>query len=297
MTVPSHISIAAFVSAGERTAVRLAADHIAKALSKAAESPWTCECTFSPDLESLPQNGSAAMIVTSFLPLVEKDIEEPWPQVEQRLRSAYIRLSERGVPVFICTILRHVGDDETPESRAALRIRILRFNLLAAEISRETGAYVIDVDRVLADVGARRIQTDYRLAGNAAAEMAGHFMALTLVGNAVDAVVAFELQDAAREILTSSRPVLAELDGAKPEITLKKDLMSMGRGRQKQIISPVLYTVQENYIGWLTRQVLRGAIGPREAIQRLVLAIRRRGLRESVFLLASGLSKQLSRKK
>jgi hypothetical protein len=270
---------------------------MAKALSKAAEVPWTCECEFSPDLESLCQDSKAAIIVTSFLPLVGKNNVESWSQVEQRLRSAFKALGEQRAPVFVCTILRHVGHHEDTESSDALRIRIRRLNLLAAEISRETGVYVIDLDRVLADIGARRIQTDYRLTGTAAAEMAGHFIALTLVSNALDAVAPFELQDASRGIVASSRPVLADLDGAKPEITLKKDLMSMGRGRQKQIISPVLYTVQENYNGWLTRQVLRGAIGPREAFQRLILAVRKRGIRESVALLATGLSKQIGRKK
>ena len=296
MTGTSQISIAALVSKSERAAVQLAADHIARALSQAAGVPWTCDCNFSPDMETLRQDSDTAIIVTSFLPELTK-LGELWPQAEQRLRTAYATLCERGTPVFICTILRHIDCDEDLEAAAALRIRIRRLNLLAAEISRETGAYVIDLDRVLADIGARRIQTDYRLAGNAAADMAGHFIALTLVDNAFDAIISFEVQDAARVILSSCRPAIAERDGAKPEITLRKDLMSMGRGRRKQIVSPVNYTVQENYAGWLIRQVLRGAIEPTEALQRLVLAVRRRGVRESAILLVSGLSKQIKRKK
>jgi hypothetical protein len=41
---------------------------------------------------------------------------------------------------------------------------------------------------------------------------------------------------------------------------------------------------------------LRGAIGPAEALQRLVQAVRRRGVRESAGLLAAGLSKQKRKK-
>jgi len=296
MTEKSHIPIAALVSEEERAAVQLAAAHLARALSQAAAVPWTCDCVFRPDIEALRPGGDAAIIVTSFLPELEK-IEEPWPQAEQRLRAAYTALGERGIPVFICTILRHVGHDEKQEAAAALLLRIRRLNFLAAEISREMGTYVIDLDRVLADIGARRLQTDYRLAGNAAAEMAGHFIALTLVSNGFDALVSFEIQDAARVILASSRPTIAEPNNAKPVVTLRKDLMTLGQGRRKQTVSPVAYTVQENYSGWLVRQVLRGMIGPSEAFRRLIQAVRRRGVRESAALLASGLSKQINRKK
>jgi hypothetical protein len=296
MTGKSHLTIAAFVAEHERGAIESATRHIAQALSQAAEAPWTCDCVFGAELETLPTGGEGAIIVTSFLPQLDK-VNEPWADAEKRLRAAYAKLAESGAPVFICTVLRHVGGEVEPELARALLVRIRQLDLLAAEISRETGTYVIDLDRLLADVGARRLQTDYRLAGNAVAEAAGHFIALTLVGNALDAFVSFEVQDAARVSLTSSQPAIAQLNGAKPEITLRKDLMSMGHGRRKQIVSPVLYTVQENYIGWLTRQVLQGRIGPKEAFQRLIQAIRRRGVRESAALLASGLSKQINRKK
>jgi len=296
MSEKSHISIAAFVTENERAAVQLAADHIARALGHAADVRWTCDCIFSPGMETLQRGSDAAIIVTSFLPELGK-VEESWPQAEQRLRTAYTALGERGAPVFICTILRHVGRDVEPETAAALRIRIRRLNLLAAELSRATGAYVIDLDRVLADIGARRLQTDYRLAGNAVADRVGHFIALTLVSNALDAFVSFEVQDAARAILTSCQPPIAGLDSAKPENTLWKGLLPIGRGRRKQIVSPVMYTVQENYAGWLVRQVLRGTIGPGEAFHRLVQAIRRRGIWETAVLFASGLSRQVNRKK
>jgi hypothetical protein len=291
----SPISIAAFVSEGERASVQLAAGHIGQALSQAADIPWTCGCVFTPELESLGQ-GNAAIIVTSFLPELKKT-EEPWPQAEQRLRTAYATLGARGTPIFICTVLRHVGRDEEPESAAALRLQIRRLNLLAAEISRETGACVIDLDRVLADIGARRLQTDYRLRGNPAAEVAGHFIALTLINNALDALVPFEVQDAARAILTSRRPDIAGPDSSRPEILLGNDLLSMGQGRRKQTVLPVIDTDQENHVGWLIRQVLQGRVGAAEAVEKLIQAVRRRGLRESVLLLASGLSRHLTHKK
>jgi len=296
MSDKSHISIAASVSKDEQTAVQLAAGHIARALSQAAVVPWTCDCVFSPDAGTLPPRSDSTIVVTSLLPELGK-LDEPWPQVEQRLRKTYVALSERGDPVFICTILRHVGPDEAPETTDALMIRIRRLNLLAAEISREMGAYVIDLDRVLADIGARRLQTDYRLTGKSAAEMSGHFIAVTVIANALDAFVSFEIQDAAGALLASSRPAIAGPASELEQVSVWQNRLAVGKGRRKQIISPVIYTVQDNYAGWLVGQVLRGAIGPGEAFRRLVEAIRRRGVRESAGMLVSGLTRQIQRKK
>jgi hypothetical protein len=294
MTDKSQISIAVWVSEGERAMVKVAADHLARALSGAAGVPWTCDGVFSPDFETLLRS-EAPIILTSFLPELEKMVE-PWPRAEQRLRAAYAALGARGNPVFICTIFRHVGGEEESQRAKDLRIRTRRLNLLAAEISRESRAYVIDLDRVLADIGARRLQTDYRLAGAAALETAAHFMALTLLTDGLDALVPFEIQDAARAILIPLRPAIDAAYGAKAEVTPKKNLLSMGQGRRKQLVSPVVDSDQENHVGWLIRQVLHGNIGPAAALDKLVQAVRRRGLRESALLLASGLAKPIRRK-
>jgi len=50
-------------------------------------------------------------------------------------------------------------------------------------------------------------------------------------------------------------------------------------------------TVQENHVGWLVRQALNGRIGPTEALHRLNQAIRNRGAKESIVLLAQGISR------
>jgi hypothetical protein len=292
MTGKTAISIAAFVSSNERAAVEWAAEHLARALGQVSGDSWTCNCAFRPTLDALLQ-GDAAIVITSFLPELER-IDQPWSEVEQRLRTTYAVLGQRGAPVFICTILRHI---DGKEDVAALLIRIRRLNLLAAEISHLHGAYVIDLDRVIANIGARRLRTDYRLDGSDAAVAAGHFIALTLVENAVDAFVPFEVQDAVKANLELCRPAIAVPDSGKLEVTLRKNVVSLGRGRRKQIVAPVSHLVEENHAGWLTREVLRGAIGPREALKRLLLALRRRGVRESTGLLVAGLSSQINRKK
>jgi hypothetical protein len=288
--------IAACVSEEERRAVQSASEHIIQTLGEASGLDWICEARFCSDLASLQQVEDAAVYVTSFLPEL-KSITHPWSETEQRLKSQLDALCKSGKPVFICTILRHVDRNELAGGAALLLIHIRRLNLLAAEISREHGACVVDLDRVLADVGARRLQTDYRLAGNSVAEMAGHFTAQTLIENAPEEIIPFETQDAAKVLLASRRPRVGDANGIRPELTLRKGLMTMGQGRRKQVVAPVAHTVEDSYAGWLVRQVLRGAVSPGEALQRLFQAVRRRGVRESAALLATGLSRQVERKR
>jgi hypothetical protein len=292
----SNISIVAFVTEDERQAVKLAASHIAQALGEATGRAWTCDCVFSTDMETLRNSGKSGIIVTSLLTELV-NFEKPWPPTERRLRAAYADLTESGYPVFVCTILRHVSRDEESGADGSLRIFIRRLNLLAAEISRETKAYVIDIDRVLADIGARRLQTDYRLAGSAATETVGHLIAHSLINYALEALVSYEVQDAAKGILASRRPSIGECDIKQPKSTRKKTLLSVGRGRQKQTFLPENRTIPQNFSGLLIKQVLRGDVRPALAFQRLLKAVRRLGVRETASLIATGLSKQITRRK
>jgi hypothetical protein len=293
MTTPSHLSIAAAVSAGERAAVQAAAGYLARSLSQAAGVVWTCDCVFAQGLETLGQNVDATIVLASLLPEVERT-SELWPETERRQRTTFATLAEKGVPVFLCTILRHVGRDVAPEAAMPLRVRIRRLNLLAAEISRETGAYVLDLDRVLANIGAQRLGTDYRLEGQYAAEQGGHFIAATLVNYALDATVPVKVQDAAAMIIATSKPEIPATDGMLPELALRRNVQSVGRGRRKQTIAPVDDRTQEHHAKWLVGQVVRGEIGLGEALTRLLQAMRRRGVRACAAMLLTGLSRQIN---
>jgi len=289
-----NISIAALVSEDERAAVELAANHIADSLTRAAGIPWTCHCTFRSDLEGLQDAGTATIVLTSLLRELG-DAETPWPATEQRLRARYATLCAREHPVLLCTIFRHVNADTDADVAAALRARIRRLDLLAAEISHETGAYVIDLDRVLADIGGRRLDTDYRLSGPGGSAVAAHTIALSIVGNALDAIVSFELSDAATAILESDRSAIAAY-GVKRDLALQP-LQSMGHKRRRQIIAPVTYSVPSQHAAWVVRNVLRGRIGPAEACRRLIGAVRARGLRGCAALLGAALLRQIERKR
>jgi len=286
MNATPPIPIVAMVSMAERAAVDGACRNIVRALGEARGTPWQCDCRFVPGHADL-QNAHAGSILVSSL-VLEVDAPEPWTDVEQRLHGIYAGLCARGDPVFICTVLRHTGAGEPDASRR--RIRIRRLNLLAAEISREHGAFVIDIDRQLADVGARRLGTDYRLQGAAAADMAGNAIAMEIILNGLDTLASVDVQDRARAMLADYKSAVAL-----PEIR-PNNLMSMGQGRRKQTVTTIIDTDQEAHVGWLIQQVLRRQITPLEASNKLLQAVRRRGAKESLAVLASGVVRLIGKR-
>ncbi len=284
---PRSVPLMAAVTANEQAVVELAARQLAAALSEAAGESWTCSCNFTPTLNRLVGTTAGSIVVTSLLPSLEA-LDRPWPEVEQELHDTYNALGETGDTVMICTILRHIDAAEDAERTARLRRRIRQLNLLATELSRRYGALVIDIDRVLSDIGGRRLETDFRLGGPVAAEHAARTMALCIAANALDAFASVKIQDKARAILDAHRPA-----GAFGTEQMMTDLMALGQGRRKQRVSTLTDTVQENHVGWLVRQVLKRQIGGREAFGKLAGAIRRRGARESAALLVTGVSRML----
>jgi hypothetical protein len=285
MNAARCIPILAVVTTDERGVVEAAAGHLADALSKATGETWTCRCDFATDLSAISGATAGSVVVTSLCVQLAR-LDTPWADLEQVLRSSYSALCETGDPIMICTILRHVEGETDREKADQTRRRLRQLNLLATELSREYGALIIDLDRILADIGARRLNTDHRLGGTAAVDVAGKAVAVSIVANALDAFAPVDAQDAARAILESYRPAVATGPEIKPT-----NLMALGRGRRKQLASTVTDTVQENHVVWLIRQVLTRQIGPGEAFDKLVQAVRRRGARESVALLASGIAR------
>ena len=278
------IRIAAFISDGERPAVEAAERRLAEALTEAEGMPRVVEVDFVEAPEQLAE--SEAIRVVSLLPEVAR-CETPWRQEEARLRALYAPLCESGSPFLFLTILRHV-DASGEDGRAdRIRLRIRRLNLLAIELSREHAVCVIDLDRVLADVGARRLRTDYRLGGDAV-DLAAKTIATGIVVDALDAVIPFEVQDRARAII-----VAQDAMAATPAPTMGQNLMTLGTGRRRQTVSAVTQAVPADHVGWLIRQVVRGRIGPRDAISKVGMAVRRRGARDSVALLTSGIGRMI----
>ena len=103
---------------------------------------------------------------------------DPWRRIiaEVQRRS--------GVPPVICNVFCHVAG-RLPHRyfgspRLTLLERMRQFNLLLAEVSHETGAIVVDLDRALTGFGARSLGTDYELKGDAVAAAAATALVATM---------------------------------------------------------------------------------------------------------------------
>lgn len=286
MSDPVTITVKAAVDTNEQAAVRLAATLLENSLSAAAGEPVSVRCKFEASIEGLKGSDETCVIVASMLPEVANH-GAPWAEVESRLRGRYQALtSVDGAVVFLCTVFRHVlSGDGNDQSRL---VRVRRLNLLAAELSRETGLFVIDLDRSLADIGAFKLQTDYRLDGKYASDAVAKVIALAIVSAGLDAHVSFDVQDAARLTISEVQLTLATPGVIAPD-TKPSNVLALGTGRRKQVVATVVDTNTEGHVGWLIHLMLTRKFGVKDAVAKLKRSIARRGLRASFTMVFSAI--------
>ncbi len=248
----------------------------------------TLRTSEAADLAGLTAEPEGTLRVVSLLPFALG--EEDYEALAPRLIEGFEQLAETGDPVFVLTVFRAVPERQSAQGQKLLR-RIRKLNLLATELSREYGAFVVDLDRVFADVGGTVLGTDYRLTGEKAAQLAGQELALNIVTNGCDAFVAYDMQERARAQIEANMVNFHATSALSPA-----DIIALGKGRSRQKVMMNTDAVQENHASWLVSQVLKGRISPNEALGRLIGAMRRRGPRESLGLLFSAL-KQVAVKK
>jgi hypothetical protein len=159
--------IAATVSENEGRVLAVAVEQLRRLLAQASQRDWTLECDLSADTRH------PDIRIISLLTEVESD--EPIDRVRQRIRERLEASIGTGASAFLCTIFRACDGD------AAKLERIRRLNMLAPELSHDLNAGVIDFDRMLSDIGAERMQTDYRLDGPAAREVVAYTIVKTLL--------------------------------------------------------------------------------------------------------------------
>jgi hypothetical protein len=187
------LRIAAVVEAAERPALVAAAEQLGACLAAVTGRLWPIRLGFHDSLAAVDAKGGAPLIITSLLSEVQT--AEPWPAIEARWRAALATRGETTASFFLCTVFRHVSGGPHPPALE----RIRRLNLLAAELSHDTGINVIDIDRTFAHLGARALQTDYRLGGAIAEEVAGYVIVGTLLTAGLDDLIPPEIQEAARQ--------------------------------------------------------------------------------------------------
>jgi hypothetical protein len=196
MSAPPTISLEALISPGEKAAMIAAAEQLSECLSAATGGqawPVRLNVRASGDVPASPPPSA---IIVSLAPEAAR-VDEPFARTRARWWAYLERLTASGAPVFVCTVFRRVPDG--PASPVLERIR--RLNLMAVEASHELGVAVIDIDRAFAHIGGRILQTDYRLSGVLAAEVAGHTAVWSLLSFGLDDVIDPELQEKAKAIL------------------------------------------------------------------------------------------------
>ena len=101
-----RVRIHALVTEAESFAVQSAAKLLASAIADAG-TPLEVECLSLERWPDLAIDGDAIVIISL---LTEADSDEPWPLVAERLRLSFAKVKELAdVPLFVCTVFRHVG--------------------------------------------------------------------------------------------------------------------------------------------------------------------------------------------
>ncbi len=195
MTSPAPIRIEAEVDPCEHPAVLAGAQQLAQALNAATGADWPIQLRYWDPGAAPATSEPGSVIVLSLLPDVDR--REPFAETEARWRARLALLAEGTAPALICTVFRALADRWAPGGQQRIE-RIRRLDRMAADLSHDHGATIVDIDRAFAHIGGRVLKTDYRLNGRLAAEVAGHALVLCILSLALDEVVSAEVQDRAR---------------------------------------------------------------------------------------------------
>jgi hypothetical protein len=201
MAAPSPISLEALSDPAERPGLIAAAEQLSECLSAASGGQaWPVRLNFLAPGAEVAASPAPTAIITSLLAETLRP-DEPIDQTKARWRGHLEQLLATGAPVFVCTVFRHVRARAADGSVTPVLERIRRLNLMAAELSHELGVAVIDIDRAFAHIGGRILQTDYRLPGVLAAEVAGQTTVWSLLSFGLDEVIDPDLQEKAKAVL------------------------------------------------------------------------------------------------
>lgn len=192
------------MDACEHPAMLAGAQQLAEALKAATGADWPIQLRYWEPGAAPATSEPGSVTVLSLLPDVDR--AEPFAETEARWRARLALLAAGAAPVLICTVFRCIADRRTPAGLERIE-RIRRLNRMAADLSHDLGATIVDIDRAFAHIGGRILQTDYRLNGRLAAEVAGHALVWSLLSLGIDDIVSPEVQDRARAFHGSLREI------------------------------------------------------------------------------------------
>ena len=261
-----RLSILALATVEENAAIGMAMTRVSEVVLEAGAPAFAVTTATLSEAAGL----SADLAIASMLPEAEA-AEEPWPTTEHRLRKAIAGLRKNVHKLYICTVFRHAAG---PDGRAKLA-RIRKLNLLALELSRETGAFIVDLDRMLADAGARSYEADYRLTSPLATEAVAREIVRTLVATGFDAAYPRPAQYGLSEMLDGWRPPRATPPGA------TTCPWSDPLARNAAAIRADFSTLDDQ-AAFALRRLVRGQIPSREGFRLAASMIRKHGVKSAM---------------
>lgn len=200
----------AIVSDIERPSIVAGMEQLTRRLGAATGIRWPIKLVYRASLRAVERSDRPKAVIASLLTeLVDRP--DTLASIEARWRNELSALRMRGVStIFVCTIFRYVSANSMsakPEARSATIEYIRRLNLLAAELSHDTGLSIIDIDRSFAHLGGRVLHTDCRLTGALAIEVAGHIIASTILAVGPDDFIPVDVQERAKKLQPSLREI------------------------------------------------------------------------------------------
>lgn len=202
MSKPAPIVIEAQAVPSENQGLIAAAEMLSECLGTAVGgTAWPVKLEVNAPGAGLAPSPPGVLIL-SLLHEVEQ-ADEPIAETQRRWDAALQPHLARGVPLFLRTIFRHIADAPRDGTQSPMLERIRRLNRMIVGLSHTHGVGVIDIDRSCAHFGARPLQTDWRLGGALAAEVAGHATAWSLLSQGLDEVIEPDHQEKARAKLGS----------------------------------------------------------------------------------------------
>jgi hypothetical protein len=154
-------------------AMHVLATHMSAALGQ----PWPISLSCGP-----PELVPAPPLDLVLVSLLHEALPPyaPMPEVTARWHQALEAFAPLGAPLLLCNVFRHVPPQpfgpEAP-SREVILDRVRRLNLLAIELSHRHALDLADIDRGLAYLGARPLQTGFLLRGGKGIQMAADIIA------------------------------------------------------------------------------------------------------------------------
>jgi hypothetical protein len=186
------LRVEALLAEPEKPAMISAVQQLAQLLGKASGETWTLNLRWFEAADELGRSEPTDATVISLLRFMDGALAVD--DVEALVGAEVAALAERGVyPIHLANVFRHIPSGADP----TLRERARRLNLAAVRLSHAHGVFLADIDKVFAHVGARQVETDYRLAGRKAAETAGWVLASSILAAGLDRVAAPQVQEQA----------------------------------------------------------------------------------------------------